>query len=51
MQLVPGAHVVLARARFCVADHEIEGEILLFLDIGALENLVAALDRYIESPA
>lgn len=45
-----GAHVVLARARFFVAEHEIEGEIFLFLDLLALESLTAALDRYIEMP-
>jgi chemotaxis protein CheC len=47
----PGAHVVLARARFRVADHEIEGEIFLFLEVGSLESLVAALDRFIQLPA
>jgi len=45
-----GAHVVLARARFGVAQHEIEGEIFLFFEMGALESLVAALNRFIESP-
>jgi len=49
MQLRAGAHVVLARARFCVANHEIVGEIFLFLEMGALECLVDALDRFIES--
>lgn len=42
--------VILARARFCVARHEIEGEIFLFFEVGALQSLVAALDRVIESP-
>jgi chemotaxis protein CheC len=51
VQPAAGAHVVLARARFCVAEHEIEGEIFLFLEVGALESLVAALNRFIESPA
>jgi chemotaxis protein CheC len=45
-----GAHVVLARARFGVAQHEIEGEIFLFFEMGALESLVDALNRFIESP-
>jgi chemotaxis protein CheC len=45
-----GGHVVLARARFGVAEHEIEGEIFLFFEMGALESLIAALDRYIEAP-
>lgn len=45
-----GVHVVLARARFGVANHEIEGEIFLFFEMGALETLVRALDRFIDSP-
>jgi chemotaxis protein CheC len=45
-----GAHVVLARARFGVAQHEIEGEIFLFFEMGALESMVDALNRFIESP-
>jgi chemotaxis protein CheC len=43
------ARVVMARARFRVAEHEIEGEIFLFLEMAALENLVAALDRLMGS--
>jgi chemotaxis protein CheC len=43
--------VILARARFGVSQHEIEGEILLFFEMGALESMVAALDRCVESPA
>jgi chemotaxis protein CheC len=39
-------HVIFARARFMVAKHEIEGEILLFFEVASLETLVAALDRY-----
>ena len=45
-----GAHVVLARARFGVDEHEIEGEIFLFFDVGALESLLAGLNLFIESP-
>jgi chemotaxis protein CheC len=45
-----GLQVIFARARFGVAEHEIEGEIFLFLEIGSLETLVAALDCFIESP-
>jgi chemotaxis protein CheC len=44
-----GAHVVLARAHFAVAQHEIEGEIFLFFEVGSLERLLAALDRLIGS--
>ncbi|MGC4049521.1 MAG: chemotaxis protein CheC [Paludibaculum sp.] len=43
-----GSHVILARARFDVAQHQIEGEILLFLEIGSIEILMAALDRYVQ---
>ena len=43
-------HVILARARFGVADHEIEGEIFLFFEMTSLEHLVAALDKFIASP-
>jgi chemotaxis protein CheC len=44
----PGAvHVIFARARFAMDEHEIKGEILLFLGVGSLEALVNALDRYI----
>lgn len=42
--------VILARARFGVAQHEIEGEIFLFFEMGALQSMVAALDRFVESP-
>jgi chemotaxis protein CheC len=42
--------VILARARLGVAQHEIEGEIFLFFEMGALRSMVAALDRFIESP-
>lgn len=45
-----GVHVILARARFGVANHEIEGEIFLFFDVNAFESLVSALDRFIGSP-
>lgn len=48
---VSPAHVVFARARFGVAQQEIEGEIFLFFEMGSLESLVAALDRLIELPA
>jgi len=40
-------HVIFARARFNMAEHEIQGEILLFLGLGYLEALMSALDRYI----
>jgi chemotaxis protein CheC len=40
-------HVIFARARFKMAEHEIQGEILLFLGLGYLEALVHALDRYV----
>ena len=45
-----GMHVILARASFGVAQHEIEGEIFLFFEMSALASLVAALDRFIEAP-
>jgi chemotaxis protein CheC len=41
------SHVILARSRFGVADHEIEGEIYLFFEMGGLERLVQALDRFV----
>jgi chemotaxis protein CheC len=48
----PGAiHVIFGRARFNMAEHEIQGEILLFLGVGCLEALVAGLDRYISEAA
>jgi chemotaxis protein CheC len=47
---IAGGCVLLARARFGVSEHEIEGEIYLLFDIGDLERLVAALDRFIEMP-
>jgi hypothetical protein len=34
-----------------VAQHEIEGEIFLFLDMSEMANLVAALDRMMELPS
>jgi chemotaxis protein CheC len=37
--------VVLARARFVVAQHEIMGEIFLFFEMVALQSLIAALNR------
>jgi len=40
-------HVIFARARFNMDEHEIQGEILLFLGVGYLEALVLALDQYI----
>jgi chemotaxis protein CheC len=43
--------VVIARARFVVAQHEIEGEIFLFLELNALQDLLAALQSYMESPS
>jgi chemotaxis protein CheC len=46
-----GVQVIFARARFGVAQQEIEGEILLFFEMGSLESLVASLDRLIEMPA
>jgi len=46
-----GVHVILARASFGVAQHEIEGEIFLFLDLSEMANLVAALDRMMELPS
>ena len=42
--------VILARARFGVAEHEIEGEIFLFFEMGALRTMVEALDRFVDSP-
>jgi len=46
-----GVQVIFARARFGVAEQEIEGEIFVFFEMGSLESLVAALDRLIELPA
>lgn len=46
-EFVAGARVVLARSRFGVAGHEIEGEIFLFFEMGSLERLVEALDRFV----
>jgi chemotaxis protein CheC len=46
-----GFQVIFARARFGVAEQEIEGEIFLFFEMGSLESLVAALERLIETPA
>jgi chemotaxis protein CheC len=40
-------HVIFARARFNMDEHEIQGEILLFLGVGYLEALVLAIDQYI----
>jgi CheY-like chemotaxis protein len=48
-QLESGVCVVLARAILGVAQHEIEGEIFLFPDMGEMANLAAALDRMVES--
>jgi len=45
------AQIIFARARFGVAQEEIEGEIFLFFEMRSLESLVAALDRLIEQPA
>lgn len=45
-----GLQVILARARFGVAEHEIEGEIFLFFEMGALQTMVEALDRVVDSP-
>jgi chemotaxis protein CheC len=39
------AHVILSRAHFNVAEHQIEGEILLYFEVASLEGLLAALDR------
>ena len=50
-QIEPGVRVILARASFGVAQHEIEGEIFLFLDMSEMANLVAALDRMMELPS
>jgi chemotaxis protein CheC len=46
-----GSQVIFARARFGVAQQEIEGEIFLFFEMGSLESLVAALNHMIELPA
>lgn len=43
--------VILARARFGVSHHEIEGEIFLFFESGSFESLITALDSFIETPA
>ncbi len=45
-----GFHIIFARARFMVACHEIEGEILLFFEVGSLEVLIEVLDQYACSP-
>jgi len=50
LQVSSAIQVVLARARFAVAQHEIEGEIFLFFEMGAIQSLVAALDRSVEAP-
>lgn len=50
LESFPSVQVVIARARFVVAQHEIEGEIFLFLEMSALENLLCALESYMESP-
>jgi chemotaxis protein CheC len=43
--------VVIARARFVVAESEIEGEIFLFLELIALQNLLSALGSLMDFPA
>jgi chemotaxis protein CheC len=43
--------VIFARARFGVAQHEIEGEISLFFEMGSLQTLVSALERLLETLA
>jgi chemotaxis protein CheC len=42
--------VILARARLGVAAHEIEGEIFLFFEMGALRTMLDALDRFVDAP-
>jgi hypothetical protein len=42
--------VILARARFGVSEHEIEGEIFLFFEMGALRTMLEALDRFVDAP-
>jgi chemotaxis protein CheC len=40
------AQVIFARVRFNVAERELEGEILIFLEVKSFENLIAALNSY-----
>ena len=41
-----GAVILLARTRFTVKDLEIEGDVLLFLEVGSFDKLLAAIDRF-----
>jgi chemotaxis protein CheC len=51
VEVSPRARVIVASTRVGAAKHEFQGEIFLFLESGALETLVAALDRCIELPS
>lgn len=39
----PGDHIILADTRFTIEDHEIEGNILLILEVGSLETMLDAV--------
>lgn len=49
MNASPEMQVIIARARFTVSANQIEGEIFLFLELSALQGLLAALDKFLES--
>lgn len=42
----PGSAVLLARTRFTIEELEVEGDIVLFLGVGSLDRLLAAIDAF-----
>ena len=38
--------ILLAKTQFCIKNLEIEGDILLFLEVGSFDRLLASLDKF-----